>query len=197
MTRAQDAREWLSKEGVTDRNLSQQKRSGTVCLDGMSIAVSRLMDDFAAARCAQVEAELAQANTPHPFDAMPDSQLDHVHAWLKSNQKKPSDVRWSLYPIGMVGRWIERAEAAESEVTKLKEANRWIPVEEKLPEDGATAEVFLPEGCEPYIQYQTAWIDYDENPPQWVNNGEELQGVTHWRPLPEPPATQSREADNG
>jgi hypothetical protein len=120
------------------------------------------------AHSAQVEAELRDAR-------------NRIHALVEDCMALVEENK----------NWSKRA---ESEVTKLKEQNRWIPVEEELPEDGATAEVFLPEGGEPYIQYQTAWIDYDENPPQWINNGEALKGVTHWRPLPEPP---SREGDNG
>jgi len=50
-----------------------------------------------------------------PFSPMPEDQAAHTAQWLRSNEKKPADVRWSLYPIGMVGRWIERAICAEKE----------------------------------------------------------------------------------
>ena len=61
----------------------------------------------------------------------------------------------------------------------------WIAVEERLPEDGNSALVFIPQ-WEDYLRYQVAWIDYDERPPSWVNHGDDLQGVTHWMPLPAP-----------
>lgn len=48
-----------------------------------------------------------------PFDKMTDDQAAHVQEWLTANQKEPADVRWSLYPIGMMQRWIERAIEAE------------------------------------------------------------------------------------
>jgi hypothetical protein len=33
--------------------------------------------------------------------------------WLVSNKKQPDEVRWGVFPLGMVERWIERAEGAE------------------------------------------------------------------------------------
>lgn len=49
-----------------------------------------------------------------PFDQLPADHVQRVEGWLNSNEKRPADVRWSLYPIGMVQRWIERALSAES-----------------------------------------------------------------------------------
>ena len=48
-----------------------------------------------------------------PFDTLPEDHRGKVERWLKANDKQSNQVRWSLYPIGMVGRWIERAEQAE------------------------------------------------------------------------------------
>lgn len=42
----------------------------------------------------------------------------HVDEWLDVNEKKPTDVYWSLFPIGMVGRWIERAQGVERAPSK-------------------------------------------------------------------------------
>lgn len=52
-------------------------------------------------------------NPAHPFDKLPAAHRQHVERWLTSNSKRSDEVRWSLYPLGMVGRWIERAETAE------------------------------------------------------------------------------------
>jgi hypothetical protein len=51
-----------------------------------------------------------------PFSPMTDAHAAHVEHWLTANEKVPADVKWSLYPIGMVQRWIERAESVESQV---------------------------------------------------------------------------------
>lgn len=44
-----------------------------------------------------------------PFDKLPEVHAKHVEEWLAANHLTPAKIRWSLYPIGMVGRWIERA----------------------------------------------------------------------------------------
>ena len=49
---------------------------------------------------------------------------EHVDDWLLSNQVGRDAVRWGCFPLGMVGRWIERAESAEQEVARLTEAVR-------------------------------------------------------------------------
>ncbi len=36
--------------------------------------------------------------------------------WLKSNAKQPEQVRWACFPLGVVQRWIERAEEAEEKL---------------------------------------------------------------------------------
>ncbi len=81
---------------------------------------------------------------------------------------------------------IKEWKAAESELTRLREAHRWIPVEEKLPPENNEYLV-----CEPDVGTTTAdfrdgeWFtvrsfgqDCEERP---------LYAVTHWQPLPEPP----------
>lgn len=38
---------------------------------------------------------------------------------------------------------------------------RWIPVSERLPEDGESAIVFVPNYEDAYLRNRVAWIDYD------------------------------------
>jgi len=71
---------------------------------------------------AALEQELTEAKAIHPFDKLPAIHAEHVDRWLTSNGKTASDVRWSLYPIGMVQRWIERAETAEASAAEVKRA---------------------------------------------------------------------------
>lgn len=69
--------------------------------------------------------------------------------------------------------------------------SEWISVDERLPEDGTSALVYVPQWGEDYLRYQVAWINYDISPPEWINNGYEVDGVTHWQPLPAPPEAPS------
>jgi hypothetical protein len=63
----------------------------------------------------------------------------------------------------------------------------WIPVSERLPEDGDSALIYVPGWEDKYLLYRVGWIDYDVTPPQWIENGEAVADVTHWRPLPVAP----------
>lgn len=45
---------------------------------------------------------------------------DYVDDWLSSNEKWPHQVYHAVFPIGMVMRWIERAEAAEASVSAVR-----------------------------------------------------------------------------
>lgn len=57
----------------------------------------------------------------------------------------------------------------------------WIPVEERLPEDGVAVLVWIPaSGCWIGERYHLYWMLNDE-----CAAGD--QGITHWMPLPEPP----------
>ncbi len=62
-----------------------------------------------------------------------------------------------------------------AEVERLKEARRWIPVEERLPETRDPVLTLWVSGMQSVKQYdeQHCW-----------NTGAQ---VTHWMPLPEPP----------
>ena len=51
---------------------------------------------------------------PHVADPLPVHLQAHVDNWLASNQQTPDIVRYGRFPLGMVQRWIERAEHAEA-----------------------------------------------------------------------------------
>jgi Protein of unknown function (DUF551) len=73
---------------------------------------------------------------------------------------------------------VKKIAELESELVQLKEANRWIPVGEKLPSERdtyflVTGNELVSVGC-----YDLAW---------WGDDDLMLPfEVTHWRPLPEP-----------
>lgn len=56
-------------------------------------------------------------------------------------------------------------------------APRWIPVEERLPDDETKV-----------ICYPEYYKVHYENGDWWSGNYRIIYGVTHWQPLPEPPA---------
>ena len=77
-------------------------------------------------------------------------------------------VRCSNCGAGTSGWWDEPEEAAEE---WNRRPDRWIPVTERLPEEGETILVWHKDG---YIMLL-------------VNMFDEMEDVTHWRPLPAGP----------
>ena len=90
-------------------------------------------------------------------------------------------------------------EALKAENAALKEANRWIPVSERLPEkppdyfkDGhwwmVSGEDFIVADSDGKV-YEAHWTYgcSHQNYFWYVNSLTPLTNITHWRPLPEPP----------
>ena len=81
--------------------------------------------------------------------------------------------------MGMYGVASRRADAAEAEVKRLREASRWIPVTEKLPDHQDPVIVFNRDGVNICFLVRSYWMH--------ANDGLFVHDVTHWRPLPEGP----------
>jgi len=79
-----------------------------------------------------------------------------------------------------------RAEAAEAELAAMKEAERWIPVGERLPNLRCfvlfVAEYFGEKTLFHGARYKDGWYS--------VGSVECHCDVTHWRPLPAPPEVE-------
>ena len=73
----------------------------------------------------------------------------------------------------------------------LLRRQEWVKVSEKLPEDGTSALVYVPGATDAYLRNRVAWIDHDAAPPEWISDGDVVQSVTHWQPLPSPPEEEN------
>ena len=64
----------------------------------------------------------------------------------------------------------------------------WIPVTERLPEDGGMYLVFNPKRAVAKV----ATVRYSSQSIRWcgVEALSYIEGITHWMPLPEPPETE-------
>jgi hypothetical protein len=102
ITRA--ALKWVEDEGLLRQSILWQNKVREAFEAGAA---------FAQGSQATPPAEAIRQYDARPFTAMNSAHAMHVAEWMKSNNKQTPDVNWSLYPIGMVGRWIERAETAE------------------------------------------------------------------------------------
>ena len=77
----------------------------------------------------------------------------------------------------------DRLEALEAEVSRLKAQQRWIPVTERLPEDGFEVLVYTDRygGRHEFAYYVPRLGAWYQNCALLIPN------VTHWMPLPKPP----------
>ena len=90
-------------------------------------------------------------------------------------------------------------EAAEKRIAELKAAQRWIPVEERLPDDVGSYLVYYHEWSNG--DFLPKYDDYRIRVMRFMNNGkwcmpvctdkrceaDTNREVTHWQPLPQPP----------
>ena len=82
------------------------------------------MDSNAAYDCGCGMPESGAGGPDSSAACVPGHLAAHVERWLVSNQKEPDEVRWGQFPLGMVQRWVERAEEAEAKLATLAEAKR-------------------------------------------------------------------------
>ena len=85
--------------------------------------------------------------------------------------------------------WMASSNTFRAERDALVEAARWIPVSERLPDNGVNVLGALKSSTDKYtmcrIEYSDKHTDHD-----WSADGFEVSNcwtVTHWMPLPEPP----------
>lgn len=57
-----------------------------------------------------------------PVVVLPEKLDNYCSAWLTANQKLRTEVMHGIFPLGMVLRWIERAEEAEAKLKSQKTA---------------------------------------------------------------------------
>ena len=83
---------------------------------------------------------------------------------------------------------MRRVRELESENARLKDAQRWIPVSERLPEDGKPVWV-----CTIWNEQHSGFLIDGV----WVGLFRDFREgeITHWMPLPEPPIVYGKERE--
>ena len=95
---------------------------------------------------------------------------------------------WYLTPIAESVSLERYKEALSMAVAALREQEerRWIPVEERLPQNYISVLVYTPT-AEPLPMVHEAYIGDDGEWHSSVVYGVNNEDVTHWMPMPEPP----------
>lgn len=128
-------------------------------------------------------------------DGIIDDPLEWVSCIEDSCMPVPirfSKGAWNTRPIEDV--LTAERDAARAEVERMREAQRWIPVEERLPNEGELCLINIKSRISNAVILRMAVIqkfdagEYDWKDPQdnyvWGGN------ITHWMPLPEPPSLE-------
>ena len=101
---------------------------------------------------------------------------------------KPTMVMDAEHPLEMAK---EVAEYVTARIAELEAAQRWIPVSERLPEDGETVFVIIHDGFERFEKgNEVARLTYLGNGNWWSWESERYV-ATHWMPLPELPEREN------
>ena len=113
------------------------------------------------------------------------TKLDILQDRFDALEKDYADVcQKRLEAADVFSRQIIELEAENAE---LKAERRWIPVSERLPEDGETVFVIIHDGFERFENgNEVARLTYLGNGNWWSWKSERYI-VTHWMPLPESP----------
>lgn len=98
----------------------------------------------------------------------------HVLGWNFETMGEPA---YGIVPVEC------DTDALKAENARLRAAARWIPVGERLPDDNLSVLIYIEEDnaiLEAVYAHGIFWETSDFG----------LEGVTHWRPLPDPPEVQ-------
>ena len=82
---------------------------------------------------------------------------------------------------------MRRVRELESENARLKDAQRWIPVSERLPEDRVTILAAFNNREILTAKYYKYYEGFGSVENYWRIEGWHSGNVTHWMPLPQPP----------
>jgi hypothetical protein len=129
---------------------------------------------------ARLKAELEQERA----DAMRVINL-HNEAWLELRKAYQ-------YPQPVTMDLPEMARQVIAELAQAREADRWIPTSERLPEtDGSYPDcsVDVLVVCEGGQVISKGYVEFSSG--RWAKTwSEKLYNVTHWKPLPQPPSEE-------
>ena len=81
-------------------------------------------------------------------------------------------------------RYVDFELAEAEELRKAREAQRWIPVTERLPEEFSSVIVYRKTKTYSMLHYSSA-LGFHFYDSEWGDVT--VDNVTHWMPLPEPP----------
>ena len=96
---------------------------------------------------------------------------------------------WTLTQDNARDALLNAIDGLEQENARLREAQRWIPVSERLPEKPGKCEAYIPRLDELPFDFVDFGIGFEGH--KFFLHGMDItEFVTHWRPIPQPPEVE-------
>jgi hypothetical protein len=155
-------------------------------------AYTECVDDGCYAMCPNIECEFAGTGSQKAWNTRPiedalRAELEAVKVELQQANSETTAAREALDKA--TDRMSAEFARLAEELQQAREAQRWIPVSERLPEsETENRATFMIAGIIDGFQFVSS-AAYDYRYGEWQSelgmNMSDL--ITHWRPLPEPP----------
>ena len=115
--------------------------------------------------------------------------LEQRNLWIEGEEYREL-VILRMRLSNKVESLAEELEAADARIAELEEAQRWIPVSERLPEDRVTILAAFNNREILTAKYYKYYEGFGSVENYWRIEGWHSGNVTHWMPLPQPPEVQ-------
>ena len=147
--------------------------------------------------CGSEDYYITLTDNPFSYDTYSTAHCSKCHAtgpfvaesYLEDEPKPTRDYMEAVAKEKWQTRPIE--DDLRKRIAELEEAQRWIPVSDRLPEDGVAVLVAFTENPKDIdiltAKYYKHYAGFGGLDNWWNIEGWHTGNVTHWMPLPEPP----------
>jgi phage shock protein A len=120
-----------------------------------------------------------------------EQEESRLKALIAEADEECGSLIWRSDHSRILSKSEARIKELEQELTAIRERDRWIPVSEKLPEVGQEVEIFTTSMRRFIVIRDGNYFEFCLQGTRYAFHWQD--DVTHWRPLPAPPAEHAQE----